>query len=305
MDLARTHDARKLRQLGRHILHVLDPEQADRRLGRQLEREERAATRATFLELHDNGDGTHGGRLRIPGFHAAVLTKMLDAIANPARPTTDAGDRRGPARREAVAARAARAGVLRAARADPGRPAPDQWRCHRDRGGAARLRHAAVGAGHRPARHRRADLRRTRPAAGVPGRGHPRGGPPAGRRPLGGPRPGPQAPSPHRAHADRAGRRAGRLHRRALRPARRLVPRPPRRPLVRGRSDQRDQRPAALLVPPPQGPLAELHASNDSRAARSGSTDGRERSSRRRRTTVAGSRQPAGQPTTQPGAPHA
>ena len=72
--------------LGRHILHVLDPEAADRRLGQQLEREERAAARATFLELHDNGDGTHGGRLRIPGFHAAALTKMLDAIANPARP---------------------------------------------------------------------------------------------------------------------------------------------------------------------------------------------------------------------------
>ncbi len=45
VDLAGTHDAKKLRQLGRHILHVLDPEQADRRLGRQLEREERAATR--------------------------------------------------------------------------------------------------------------------------------------------------------------------------------------------------------------------------------------------------------------------
>jgi len=89
VDLARTHDAKKLRQLGRHILHVLDPEQADRRLGQQLEREERSASRATFLELHDNGDGTHGGRLRIPGFHAAVLAKMLDAIANPARPTTD------------------------------------------------------------------------------------------------------------------------------------------------------------------------------------------------------------------------
>ena len=85
LDLARVHDARRLKRLGRHILHVLDPDAADRRLGRQLEREEQAAARATFLELHDDGDGTHRGRFRISEFHAAALAKMLDAIANPTR----------------------------------------------------------------------------------------------------------------------------------------------------------------------------------------------------------------------------
>src|SRR3954452_14217313 len=86
LDLATVHDAKRLKQLGRHILHVLDPEAADRRLGRSLEREEQTAARATYLDLHDNGDGTHAGRFRIPQFHAAALTKMLDAISNPTRP---------------------------------------------------------------------------------------------------------------------------------------------------------------------------------------------------------------------------
>jgi Domain of unknown function (DUF222) len=85
LELALVHDARRLKQLGRHMLHVLDPDAADRRPGRELEREERAAARATFLEVHDNGDGTHGGRFRLPDLHAAALRKVLDAIGNPTR----------------------------------------------------------------------------------------------------------------------------------------------------------------------------------------------------------------------------
>src|SRR5438128_1609851 len=73
LDLARSHDARALKRLGRHVEHALDPDAADRRLGVHLEREERAAARATFLEVHDNGDGTHGGRFRFSDFHAAAL----------------------------------------------------------------------------------------------------------------------------------------------------------------------------------------------------------------------------------------
>ena len=37
LDLARTHDARKLRLLARHLHAVLDPDAADERLGRALE----------------------------------------------------------------------------------------------------------------------------------------------------------------------------------------------------------------------------------------------------------------------------
>jgi hypothetical protein len=101
LDLARVHDAKTLRRLGRHIRHVLDPEAADRQLGEQLEREEQAAARRTFLELHDNGDGTHGGRLRIPAFHAVALTKMLDTLAHQGRqpdsPRQTRPERRGAA----------------------------------------------------------------------------------------------------------------------------------------------------------------------------------------------------------------
>jgi hypothetical protein len=96
LDLARAHDARTLKALGRHLLHVLDPDAAEGRLGRQLEPDERAAARATFLELHDNDDGTHGGRFRLPTLHAAALSKVLDAITNPAR---QAGAERGSPRR--------------------------------------------------------------------------------------------------------------------------------------------------------------------------------------------------------------
>jgi hypothetical protein len=85
LELARTCDAKKLRALGRHLLEVLDPDGAEERLGRQLEAEEAAAARATSLVVRDNGDGTHGVAARMSTLHAAMLTKALDAILNPAR----------------------------------------------------------------------------------------------------------------------------------------------------------------------------------------------------------------------------
>jgi hypothetical protein len=96
---ATTQDAKKLRLLARHLLDVLDPDDADQRLGRRLEAEEAAAARATYLHLHDNGDGTHTGRFKLATLHTAILTKALDALLNPARHTTSstasgANDRR-------------------------------------------------------------------------------------------------------------------------------------------------------------------------------------------------------------------
>ena len=84
-------DAKTLRILGRRILDVLDPDAADEREGRKLEDEERRARRATYLNLRDNGDGTHSGTFKIPDLHAAMLTKALQALAAPvgsARPGT-------------------------------------------------------------------------------------------------------------------------------------------------------------------------------------------------------------------------
>ena len=95
LDLARIYDAKRLRQLGKHLLEVLDPDGADERLGRQLEAEEARAARSTSLVLRDNGDGTHAVTARISTLHAAMLTKALEAILNPARNATGVGTSTG------------------------------------------------------------------------------------------------------------------------------------------------------------------------------------------------------------------
>ena len=86
VDLAEEHDAAALKVLGRRLLEVLDPDAAEREDGRRLASEEAAAARTTFLQLCDNGDGSHGGRFRIPSLHAAMLTTALQAFGNPHRP---------------------------------------------------------------------------------------------------------------------------------------------------------------------------------------------------------------------------
>ncbi|HEU5043937.1 MAG TPA: DUF222 domain-containing protein [Nocardioidaceae bacterium] len=73
-------DAVALTALGRHLFEVLDPEEADRRLGEKLTREEREAARKTFLQLHDNGDGTVSGRFKISALTSTVLTRGLEAL---------------------------------------------------------------------------------------------------------------------------------------------------------------------------------------------------------------------------------
>ena len=83
IDLAAQFDARALRNLARHVLEVLDPAAADHALGTRLEAEEAAAARRRFLELFDNGDGTHTGRFRIDTLHAAMLAKTLDTLTHP------------------------------------------------------------------------------------------------------------------------------------------------------------------------------------------------------------------------------
>lgn len=88
--LAGEHDARDLKALGRRIFEVVDPGAADLEEGRRLEAEERAAARATYLHLSDNGDGTHTGRFKISTLHAAMLTKMLHAFTSPRRPANGA-----------------------------------------------------------------------------------------------------------------------------------------------------------------------------------------------------------------------
>ena len=83
LERAQEFDAAALAVMGRHLFEVLDPEEADRRLGRKLAEEARAAARKTFLQLHDNGDGTSSGRFKIPALTASQLLKMLEAILAP------------------------------------------------------------------------------------------------------------------------------------------------------------------------------------------------------------------------------
>ena len=83
IDLAADHDEKALTILGRRVLDVIDPAAADHEDGRRLAAEETAAARATYLHLHDNGDGTHTGRFKLPTLHAAMLTKMLHTFLTP------------------------------------------------------------------------------------------------------------------------------------------------------------------------------------------------------------------------------
>jgi hypothetical protein len=80
LELAGEFDAKELARLGRHLFEVLDPAEAERRLGEKLEREERESARKTFLSMRDNGDGTVTGKFKISAFTAAQLTRGLSAL---------------------------------------------------------------------------------------------------------------------------------------------------------------------------------------------------------------------------------
>lgn len=86
LDEATRHDAKALKLLARHLLHVIDPEAADAELLTRLEREEAAAARRTTFKILDGGDGTCHGSFRIPSVHGAMLSVALDALASPKRP---------------------------------------------------------------------------------------------------------------------------------------------------------------------------------------------------------------------------
>jgi hypothetical protein len=85
VDLARHHDAKDLRLLGRRIMEVIAPELAEQFVGKALEREESEALRRTTLTMHEDDEGTCHGRFRIPALHGQILTKMILALTSPTR----------------------------------------------------------------------------------------------------------------------------------------------------------------------------------------------------------------------------
>ncbi len=88
--LAGEHDAKALRVLAKRIFEVLAPDEADRREGEALEREERRAREKTRFTMRDNGDGTTSGWFKLPTLQAQMLGKTVQAFAAPRRTNPDA-----------------------------------------------------------------------------------------------------------------------------------------------------------------------------------------------------------------------
>ena len=95
---AAEHDARTLRILGRRLLEVVAPDLADAHEADLLEKEEAKAAQATRLTMSDDGHGKTHGRFTLPTAQAAMLKKMLLAIAAPKHDaaTQGAGVQRRP-----------------------------------------------------------------------------------------------------------------------------------------------------------------------------------------------------------------
>ena len=87
------HHALALKQMGAHLLEVLDPDGLDDYLAKKLAAEDERAARKCFFEMRDDGHGAVRGSFAIPGLNADMLAVALNAIASPKRP--DALDRGG------------------------------------------------------------------------------------------------------------------------------------------------------------------------------------------------------------------
>jgi hypothetical protein len=85
IELAATHDAKQLRVLARRLFEVLAPDEADRREGEALEREEQRARQRCRFAMRDNGDGTSSGWFKLPTLQAELLGKAVQAFAAPRR----------------------------------------------------------------------------------------------------------------------------------------------------------------------------------------------------------------------------
>src|SRR3954449_8325315 len=84
-------DATDLARTGRHLVHVVDPDAVDRKLERQLDREERASHHSRFLSIV--GDGAGGVRLKGRGSaeDGALLKAALLPLTAPS-PALDEHD---------------------------------------------------------------------------------------------------------------------------------------------------------------------------------------------------------------------
>ena len=88
-------DADALRNLGKGLLHVIDPEAGDTHAAKLLEAEERLAAQTTRLTLTDLGDGTTRLRGTLPTAQAQALKKQLLAYAAPKHRAATDGPKEG------------------------------------------------------------------------------------------------------------------------------------------------------------------------------------------------------------------
>ncbi|MCF6377467.1 HNH endonuclease [Nocardioides KLBMP 9356] len=85
LELARQHDARDLKQLGKRILDAVAPEVGESHEAKRLEDEERRAAEASDFTLYDDGEGRCHGWFTVPTHVGTILRRTLLALANPAR----------------------------------------------------------------------------------------------------------------------------------------------------------------------------------------------------------------------------
>ena len=80
-------DAKALRRRARRMLEVLGTDAADEHETQLLDDEATRARAETWLQLHDNGDGTWTGSFSISDLHGSMLRAALDRLTSPRRHT--------------------------------------------------------------------------------------------------------------------------------------------------------------------------------------------------------------------------
>ncbi len=79
LEHAGSFDATDLARTGRHLVHVVDPDAVDRKLERQLDREERASHLGRYLSIARDG----AGGVRVKGRGSAEDGALLKAALMP------------------------------------------------------------------------------------------------------------------------------------------------------------------------------------------------------------------------------
>ncbi|WP_020576404.1 HNH endonuclease signature motif containing protein [Actinopolymorpha alba] len=99
LQLATRHDPKELRQLGIHLYETIDPEDAERRLGEQLERERKRAEQKRSITFSHSGPGLQSARVQLPTDEMARLKALLDPLARPRKTDANGPDTRTASRR--------------------------------------------------------------------------------------------------------------------------------------------------------------------------------------------------------------